>query len=41
MADKERQRLEARLYWRNNTRYCMEEKEKKDKTVGGQVLLYI
>jgi hypothetical protein len=25
----------------NNTRCCMKKKEKKDKTVGGQVLLYI
>jgi hypothetical protein len=35
MADRERQRLEARLYWRNNTRHYIEKKEKKDKTVGG------
>jgi hypothetical protein len=33
------------LYWRgdvleNNTRCCVRKKEKKDRTVGGQVLLY-
>jgi hypothetical protein len=36
---------EVDVYWRggvleNNTRCCMKKKEKKDKTVGGQVILY-